>query len=56
MDTTKQVLSDFFYASNDVVSIARQLLGKEIATNIGGIITSGIIVETEAYRGNHNNP
>ncbi|MBK8626958.1 MAG: DNA-3-methyladenine glycosylase [Saprospiraceae bacterium] len=51
MDTTKQVLSDFFYASNDVVSIARQLLGKEIATNIGGIITSGIIVETEAYRG-----
>lgn len=48
---TKDVLSENFYASNDVVSIARQLLGKEIATNINGIHTSGIIVETEAYRG-----
>lgn len=51
MNTTKHILTENFYASNDVVLIARQLLGKEIATNIDGAYTSGIIVETEAYRG-----
>ncbi|MCP9751649.1 DNA-3-methyladenine glycosylase [Ferruginibacter sp. HRS2-29] len=38
-----------FYQRKDVVRIARELLGKVVVTNIEGIITSGRIVETEAY-------
>lgn len=44
-------LQESFYQHNDVVSHARNLLGKILLTNIQGTITSGIIVETEAYRG-----
>ncbi len=40
-----------FYKRENVVLIARQLVGKIITTNIEGIITSGRIVETEAYMG-----
>jgi DNA-3-methyladenine glycosylase len=40
-----------FYLSEDVVSIAKELLGKYLYTNFEGIITSGIICETEAYAG-----
>lgn len=40
-----------FYTRKDVVKIARELLGKVIVTNIDGIRTSGMIVETEAYAG-----
>ena len=39
-----------FYQQDDVVSIARQLLGKRLCTYIDGQITAGMIVETEAYR------
>jgi DNA-3-methyladenine glycosylase len=38
-----------FYARKNVVKIARELLGKSLYTKIDGIITSGMIVETEAY-------
>ncbi|HUS01991.1 MAG TPA: DNA-3-methyladenine glycosylase [Chitinophagaceae bacterium] len=38
-----------FYKRKDVVSIARELLGKIIITNFDGVTTSGRIVETEAY-------
>ena len=38
-----------FYNRKDVVKIARELLGKIVVTNIDGKITSGRIVETEAY-------
>lgn len=38
-----------FYLRSSVTSIARELLGKLLVTNIDGTITSGIIVETEAY-------
>ena len=38
-----------FYDRDDVVLIARELIGKIVETNIGGIITSGRIVESEAY-------
>ncbi len=38
-----------FYARKDVVLIAKELIGKIIVTNFGGNITSGKIVETEAY-------
>lgn len=45
------VLPKRFYLREDVVSIARELLGKVLVTNIDGQTTSGIIVETEAYAG-----
>lgn len=38
-----------FYQRDDVVKISRDLLGKVLVTRVGGILTSGIIVETEAY-------
>lgn len=38
-----------FYNRKDVVQIARELLGKIVVTNFDGAITSGRIVETEAY-------
>ncbi len=38
-----------FYERTNVVRVARDLLGKGLFTNIDGIITAGLIVETEAY-------
>jgi DNA-3-methyladenine glycosylase len=43
-----------YYLTNDVVAIAKDLIGKEIFTNINGEITSGVIIETEAYAGIHD--
>ncbi|GAB4246553.1 MAG: DNA-3-methyladenine glycosylase [Candidatus Methylacidiphilales bacterium] len=40
-----------FYRKDDVVALAKALLGKLLVTRIGGARTSGRIVETEAYRG-----
>lgn len=40
-----------FYQRPDVILIARELIGKVIVTKIDGLITSGRIVETEAYIG-----
>lgn len=40
-----------FYQRGDVVQIAKELLGKILVTNWKGIITSGRIVECEAYAG-----
>jgi DNA-3-methyladenine glycosylase len=40
-----------FYIRPDVVQVARELLGKQLFTSMDGIITSGIICETEAYAG-----
>ncbi|PQJ09858.1 DNA-3-methyladenine glycosylase [Flavipsychrobacter stenotrophus] len=48
------ILPPSFYTRTDVVKIAKELLGKVIVTNIGGIVTSGMIVETEAYAGVHD--
>ena len=42
-------LKEDFYQRSNVVKIARDLLGKVLATNIDGVITAGKIVETEAY-------
>jgi DNA-3-methyladenine glycosylase len=39
-----------YYQNNDVVFLAKDLLGKVLLTEIEGILTSGIIVETEAYK------
>lgn len=40
-----------FYLREDVVTIAKELLGKVLVTNWDGALTSGRIVETEAYAG-----
>ena len=45
------VLPDSFYRREDVLTIAKELLGKVLVTRIDGEVTSGIIVETEAYAG-----
>lgn len=42
-------LPESFYQRTDVVKIARELLGKGLFTQIDGMVTGGIIVETEAY-------
>ncbi|NUM32786.1 MAG: DNA-3-methyladenine glycosylase [Bacteroidetes bacterium] len=42
-------LDDSFYLNPNVVEVARNLLGKKLCTVFNGKITSGIIVETEAY-------
>ncbi|HEX4374213.1 MAG TPA: DNA-3-methyladenine glycosylase [Puia sp.] len=44
-------LDDSFYNRNDVLKIAKELLGKILVTKFDGQLTSGRIVETEAYRG-----
>jgi len=40
-----------FYTRPDVVIIARELLGKSLLTQFDGKLSSGIIIETEAYEG-----
>lgn len=40
-----------FYQREDVVTVARELLGKYLFTCIDGIISGGYIIETEAYNG-----
>ena len=40
-----------FYQQKDVLKIAKELLGKILVTNWKGIVTSGRIVECEAYAG-----
>ena len=40
-----------YYQNEDVLFLSRDLIGKFLFTKIGGKITSGMIVETEAYRG-----
>lgn len=37
-----------------MVNVAKQLLGKLLCTNFDGVVTNGIIVETEAYSGNND--
>ena len=40
-----------FYLRNDVVKISKELIGKVLVTNWHNKLTSGRIVETEAYEG-----
>lgn len=40
-----------YYSNQDVLFLAKDLLGKVLFTEIDGHITAGIIVETEAYFG-----
>lgn len=45
------VLPQEYYASDDVVGLSRDLLGKVVSTDIDGRPTKLIITETEAYAG-----
>jgi DNA-3-methyladenine glycosylase len=45
------VIPGSFYQRENVVVVARELLGKILFTQFDGILTGGIIVETEAYAG-----
>ena len=44
-------LTNAYFLQDDVVKIARDLLGKVLCTNINDQFTSGVIIETEAYAG-----
>ncbi len=44
-------LADSFYTREDVVQVAKDLLGKVLVTEIDGFRTAGMITETEAYAG-----
>lgn len=44
-------ISSSFYNREDVVSLARELIGKRLCTFVNKQYTSGIITETEAYAG-----
>jgi DNA-3-methyladenine glycosylase len=46
-----QKLGADFYLQSDVVKVSQQLLGKYLMSTIGGALTGGKIVETEAYDG-----
>jgi DNA-3-methyladenine glycosylase len=45
-------ISESFYQQSNVIKIARELLGKQLFTNVNGLLTAGTIVETEAYSWN----
>lgn len=45
------ILPEAFYRRENVVQIAKDLLGKVLVTEIDGHYTAGMIVETEAYAG-----
>jgi len=40
-----------FYQNEDVISVAKALLGKWLLTKIDGKLTGGMIIETEGYKG-----
>ena len=44
------MLPPAFYQRSDVLLVARELLGKYVCTQLDGELTTGRIVETEAYR------
>jgi len=40
-----------FYLRDDVVTVAKELVGKVLFSALGGKVTAGVIIETEAYNG-----
>ena len=45
------IIQRSFYVRDDVVAIAKELLGKMLFSQFEGKVTGGLIVETEAYAG-----
>jgi DNA-3-methyladenine glycosylase len=50
-DLCPMILDYSFYSRDDVVLIAREMIGKILVSRFDGITTSGVIYETEAYNG-----
>lgn len=46
-----QKLTKSFYLNKNVIDVSKKLLGKVLTTQIDNTITSGIIIEVEAYAG-----
>lgn len=46
-----QKLGKDFFLRDNVVEISRELVGKFLVTRVNNVLTSGMIVETEAYNG-----
>lgn len=44
-------LKSWYYLQENVVDVARDLLGKTLFTRLNGRLTGGLITETEAYAG-----
>jgi DNA-3-methyladenine glycosylase len=44
-------LASEFYMRDNLVQVAKELLGKVLFTKFNGVITAGVITETEAYAG-----
>jgi DNA-3-methyladenine glycosylase len=44
------ILDKNYFLNDDVIYLVQDLLGKIIQTDIDGIVCSGMIVETEAYK------
>ncbi|MFT7031747.1 MAG: DNA-3-methyladenine glycosylase [Cyclobacteriaceae bacterium] len=55
MDEFQNILTDKlkpeYYLGGNVVQLAKDLIGRVLVTNVGGVISKGVVVETEAYRG-----
>ncbi|MBS0287465.1 MAG: DNA-3-methyladenine glycosylase [Proteobacteria bacterium] len=47
----KKIIGQTFYLNEDVLALSKALLGKVLVTKLDNTLTSGIIVETEAYNG-----
>lgn len=45
------ILPQQFYEQDEVTTVARALIGKVLVSRAEGVLTSGMIVETEAYAG-----
>lgn len=51
MVTPMAKLPHSYYTHHDVLFLSKDLLGKYLMTNLGGVVTGGMIIETEAYSG-----
>ncbi|MDZ7774472.1 MAG: DNA-3-methyladenine glycosylase [Bacteroidales bacterium] len=47
----KEIIEKIFFEQGAVTDVAHRLLGKRLVTQRDGVLTSGIISETEAYAG-----
>ena len=53
MQIKMKVLPRKFY-TNDTKQVAKDLLGKTLVRKIGNHVLSGVIIETEAYKGKND--
>ena len=51
LNPARKKISKNYFQSNDVLKLAQNILGMAICTNFNRKLTSGIIIETEAYKG-----